>query len=62
MGEWLIDTVETYELDTAAGRTAAEKLLETVPPMTQRLKDVAADIRSGKIKTVEEMRKRLSSK
>jgi hypothetical protein len=58
-GEWLIDTVETYELDTDAGRQAAEKMLESVPPMTTLLKSVAADIRTGKIKTVEQMQQRL---
>jgi hypothetical protein len=58
-GEWLIDTVATYELDTDAGRQAAEKMIETVPPMTALLKSVAEEIRAGKIRTVEQMQQRL---
>jgi hypothetical protein len=60
-GQWLIDTVQTYGLDSDAGRESAEKLLESLPKVTVALKQIAADIRSGKITTVEQMRKRLAA-
>jgi hypothetical protein len=59
--QWLIDTVETYGLDTDAGREGAEKLIVSLPKITATLKQVAADIRSGKITTVDEVRKRLAA-
>jgi len=60
-GEWLIDTVETYELNTDSGRDAAEKLIDSVPKVTALLKQVSADIRAKKITTVEQMRQRLAA-
>ena len=59
-GQWLIDTVETYGLESDAGREGAEKLIGTLPKVTANLKQIANDIRSGKITTVEQMRKRLA--
>jgi hypothetical protein len=59
-GKWLIDTESSYALDSAAGRKAAENFLENAKVQLPRLKKVIEDIQANRIKSLEELSRRLN--
>jgi hypothetical protein len=58
-GRWLIDTEQSYSLDSAEGRKAAEDLVASAEKQLPVLKGIIADVAAGKITTLEEVRKRM---
>jgi hypothetical protein len=59
-GNWLIDTEASYTLDTADGRKAAEDFLANAKKELPRLKKIIEDIQANRVKSLEELRRRLS--
>jgi hypothetical protein len=59
--DWLVDTEQLLNLDTAKGRQAAEEFIATSAPTLKALKAVLADIQAKKITTVAQVRARLST-
>jgi hypothetical protein len=54
--DWKIDVIKSYKLETDAGKEGAEKLMLSGPKMIATFTPIIADINSGKIKTLAEMR------
>jgi len=61
-GEWLIDTAESYNLNSAAGRKAAEDMMEATGPQVKKFKEIIEAIKTKKITTVDQMRAKLEEK
>jgi len=59
-GKWLIDTESSYALDTPDGRKAAEAFIESSKKQIPLLQKVIADIQANKIRSLEELRRRLT--
>jgi len=59
-GKWLIDTENSYALDTSEGRKAAEDFIESSKKQIPLLKKVIDDIEANKIRSLEDLRKRLT--
>jgi hypothetical protein len=60
-GEWLLDTVNSYALETDEGRESAQQLIDSAPKITAAIKAIGQDIRNKKITTIDQMRKRLAA-
>jgi hypothetical protein len=60
--EWLLDTEQTYNLNTAEGRKVAEDFVTSSGPTLKTLKAVIDDIQAKKITTVQQMRTRMAGK
>jgi len=58
-GKWLIDTEESYSLDTAEGKKAGESFVTTSTKTVTLFKKVIADIQAGKITSLDELKARL---
>jgi len=61
-GDWLLDTEQSYNLNSAEGRKAAEDFIASAGPTLKTLKAVHADIESKKITTMQQMRERMAGK
>lgn len=60
--EWLLDTDQSYALNTSDGRKDAEAFIKDAGPAMKLLKGVVADIKAKKITTVQQMRERMGGK
>ena len=58
--KWLIDTENSYALDTPEGRKAAEEFIESAKKQIPLLHKVIDDIQANKIRSLEELRRRLA--
>jgi hypothetical protein len=58
--DWLVDTEQSLNLDTAEGRKSAEDFVTSSAPTLKALKSVLADIRAKKITTVAQVKARLA--
>ena len=61
-GDWLLDTDQSYNLNSADGRKAAEDFIASASPTLKALKAVIVDIEAKKITTVQQMRERMAGK
>lgn len=59
-GRWLIDVEASYALDTPEGRKSAEAFIESAKQQLPRLKKVIEEIQANRIKSLDELRKRLA--
>jgi hypothetical protein len=57
---WLIDVESSYALDTAEGRKAAEDFIDNAKKQLPRLKKVIEDIQANRVKSLDDLRQRLS--
>jgi hypothetical protein len=60
--DWLIDTEQSLNLNTAEGRKGAEDFIASAEPTVKALKTVIADIQAKRITTVAQVRARMSIK
>lgn len=58
-GQWKVDVEGSFQMDTAAGKEAAEGLAESGPKMAPLLEGLAREIEAGKIRTIGELRERM---
>jgi hypothetical protein len=58
--KWLIDTESSYALESPEGRKAAEDFIESSKKQIPMLQKVIDDIQANKIRSLEELRRRLT--